>query len=129
MNLGLDLTPKIKLILNGFLSSGGGRYIGGMISDVVVRANGDISPIKAHSWVSGFEIAPTRRTMFNAYYSGAYASRNTTIDSNGSLVGLAILARIPQSAPPTNGPWDGRIFSGPATALGLSSSIRSIRIF
>jgi hypothetical protein len=53
INIGWDLTRRLHLVLNGFLSSGGGRYVGGLIPDVIVRANGDVSPIKAHSWVSG----------------------------------------------------------------------------
>jgi hypothetical protein len=88
INLGLDLTSKVHLVLNGFLSSGGGRYIGGLVPDVVVRTNGDVSPIKAHSWVSGLEIMPSRRTALFSYYSGVYASRNTLIDANGSAVGF-----------------------------------------
>lgn len=88
LNIGLDLTHKLHLVLNGFLSSGGGRYIGGLASDVVVRANGDISPIKAHSWVTGLEYAVTRRAMLFGYFSGVYTSKNTTVDLNGNLIGF-----------------------------------------
>ena len=88
LNVGLDITPKLHLVANGFVSSGGGRYIGGLVPDVIVRANGDISPVKAHSWVSGLELAATRRSMFFGYFSGAYLARNTAVDSNGSLVGF-----------------------------------------
>lgn len=88
LNIGFDLTRRLHFLANGFLSSGGGRYVGGLVPDVVVRANGDISPIKAHSWVSGFEFAATPRTTLSTYYSGTYASRNTTIDSDGSVVGF-----------------------------------------
>ena len=79
---------KKPFILQGFLSSGGGRYIGGLVPDVVVRPNGDISPIKAHSWVSGFEWAPTRRSTFFVYYSGVYAGRNLVRDTDGSTIGF-----------------------------------------
>jgi hypothetical protein len=88
LNLGWDLTPKLHFVLNGFLSSGGGRYTGGLVPDVVVRANGEISPIKAHSWIGGLEWAATRRSTFFGYYSGVYASRNTAVDANATLVGF-----------------------------------------
>jgi hypothetical protein len=88
LNFGIDLTPRLHLVLNGFLSSGGGRYIGGLAPDVIVRANGDISPVKAHSWIGGLEFAPDRKNMLFGYYSGVYIARNTTIDRNGALVGF-----------------------------------------
>jgi hypothetical protein len=88
LNLGVDLTPKLHLVLNGFLSSGGGRYIGGLVPDVIVRANGDISPVKAHSWVSGLEYAANRRNTLFTYYSGVYAPRNTALDLDHSQIGF-----------------------------------------
>ena len=54
---------------------------------MIVRANGTISPIKAYSWVSGFEIAPNKMTGFYAYYSGLYGEKNQAIDTTGSYIG------------------------------------------
>jgi len=88
LNFGVDLTRKLHLVLNGFASSGGGRYIGGLVPDVIVRPNGDISPIKAYSWVTGLELAPTRRTTVFGYFSGVFAARNTTIDTDGNQIGF-----------------------------------------
>jgi hypothetical protein len=88
LNFGVDLTSQLHMVLNGFASSGGGRYIGGLVPDVIVRPNGDISPIKAYSWVTGLEFAPSRRNMVFGYFSGAYAARNTAIDTDGSQIGF-----------------------------------------
>lgn len=88
VNLGIDLTRRIHLVLNGFVSSGGGRYIGGLAPDVVVRTDGSISPLKAHSWVTGLEFFPNKRTNISGYYSGVYLDRNVVVDQNGSLVGF-----------------------------------------
>lgn len=88
LNLTFDLSKKLRLLAQGFASSGGGRYIGGLIPDVVVRPDGSISPIKAYSWVTGLEWAATRRYSFFGYYSGLYGARNTAIDVDGSLIGF-----------------------------------------
>jgi hypothetical protein len=87
VNIYADIVKKVRLVLNGFASEGGGRYIGGLAPDAIVLANGTISPINSYSWIGGFEIAPSKATGFYAYYSGVYAQRNSTLDSNGTLIG------------------------------------------
>jgi hypothetical protein len=62
LNAALDIATGYRLVVNAFAGSGAGRYIGGLVPDVIVRPNGDISPIKSYSWVSGLEIAPNTRT-------------------------------------------------------------------
>jgi hypothetical protein len=74
-------------VVNAFAGSGAGRYIGGLVPDVIVRPNGDISPIKSYSWVSGLEIAPNTRTGLYAYYSGLYGEKNVAVDTNGTFIG------------------------------------------
>jgi hypothetical protein len=54
---------------------------------VIVRANGNISPIKSYSWLSGFEIAPNKLTGFYVYYSGLYGQKNVALDTNGNFIG------------------------------------------
>jgi hypothetical protein len=81
-NFTFEIVKGLRLVLDGFASSGGGRYIGGLVPDVIIRANGKISPITSYSWVSGFEIAPSKSTGFYAYFSGAYGLRNTAIDTD-----------------------------------------------
>jgi hypothetical protein len=61
----------------------------GVAPDVIVRANGIISPIRSYSWVSGFEFAPNKATGLYLYYSGLYAQKNATLNSDGTCcVGL-----------------------------------------
>src|SRR5271166_24739 len=87
INASLEIVKGVRLVINAYASSGGGRYIGGLAPDVIVRANGTISPIKAYSWVSGFEIAPNKQTGFYVYYSGLYGEKNAAIDTTGSYIG------------------------------------------
>jgi len=87
LNASLDVATGYRLVLNAFAGSGAGRYIGGLVPDVIVRANGDISPIKAYSWVSGLEIAPSTRTGLYVYYSGVYGQKNVAVDTDGSFIG------------------------------------------
>jgi hypothetical protein len=83
-NFNVDVVKGARLVMDGFASDGAGRYIGGLAPDVIVKANGSISPIHSYSWVSGFEIAPNKITGLYAYYSGLYAQKNATLNSNGS---------------------------------------------
>ena len=82
-----EVAKGVRLLVSAFASDGGGRYIGGLVPDVIVRANGTISPIKAYSWVSGFEIAPDKQTGFYIYYSGLYGEKNVAIDTTGNYIG------------------------------------------
>jgi hypothetical protein len=87
-NLNFDVVKSVRLVLNGFYGDGAGRYIGGLVPDVIVRADGSIAPITAYSWVGGFEVAPSKATGFYIYYSGVYADRKTAIDADGSFIGF-----------------------------------------
>lgn len=83
-NLTFEVAKGYRLVLDGFASDGAGRYIGGLAPDAIVRANGTISPIHSYSWVSGFEIAPSKATGLYFYYSGLYAQKNATANSDGT---------------------------------------------
>jgi hypothetical protein len=83
-NLNVEVTKGVRWVLDGFASDGAGRYIGGLAPDVIVRANGSISPIHSYSWVSGFEIAPNKATGLYLYYSGLYTQKNATLNSDGT---------------------------------------------
>lgn len=83
-NLTFEVAKGYRLVLDGFASDGAGRYIGGLAPDAIVRANGTISPIHSYSWVSGFEIAPSKATGLYFYYSGLYAQKNATVNSDGT---------------------------------------------
>jgi hypothetical protein len=87
VNATFEVATGYRLVVNAFAGDGAGRYIGGLVPDVIVRANGHISPIKSYSWVSGFEIAPNNVTGLYIYYSGVYGQKNVTLDTNGDLIG------------------------------------------
>jgi hypothetical protein len=87
VNATLEVAKGYRLVVNTFAGDGAGRYIGGLVPDVIVRANGNISPIKSYSWLSGFEIAPNELTGVYIYYSGVYGQRNVALDTNGNLIG------------------------------------------
>ena len=77
---------NLRLISTNFFSDGEGRYLFGQAPDLVVRANGDLSALKADGTIDGFE-ATVKNTLFYAYYGGIYIGRDVVIDTNGSKVG------------------------------------------
>jgi len=85
LNFNVEPFKGFRLIGNGFWSDGGGRYIFGQAPDVIIRANGSISPIHSGSTVDGFEYTHGK-TMLFAYYGGLYISRNTAFDANGTTL-------------------------------------------
>jgi hypothetical protein len=88
INASLEVVKNFRLITTNFWSDGGGRYLFGNAPDLVVRADGSISPIHSSGTVDGFEAQVTKKTLLYAYYGGIYISRNVAIDANGtSLVG------------------------------------------
>jgi uncharacterized coiled-coil protein SlyX len=88
INANLEVVKNFRLITNNFWSDGGGRYIFGQAPDVVVRADGSLSPIHSGSTVNGFEAIVNKNTLLYAYYGGIYIGRDAVVDANGtSLVG------------------------------------------
>ena len=55
INSRLNPAAATKLMLQWAYGPGLGRYIGGMVPDVAIRANGEIDPIDAGSWMTGIE--------------------------------------------------------------------------
>jgi hypothetical protein len=78
-NFNLELWKNFHLIANSYYSSGGGRYIIGLIPDFIVRPDGTISPVQAASGIGGFEYQVSPHTMFYGYYSSAYSGRDYTV--------------------------------------------------
>jgi len=83
VNFNLELTKGFRFISNNYWSSGGGRYIFGQVPDVIVRADGTISPIRNGSTVSGFEFTH-KKTLLYTYYGAVYVARNAAFDTNGT---------------------------------------------
>jgi hypothetical protein len=75
--LNLELIKNFRLITTGFYSYAGGRYIASTAGpDVIVRPDGNLSGVRSGSGIAGFEWQPNPKTVFYAYYSGAYFGRN-----------------------------------------------------
>ncbi len=87
VGLNVALTKNFRLITSNFLSNGGGRYLFGQAPDLIVRADGSLSTVRAASSIDGFEARVTPNTLLYAYYSGIYIGRNVAIDTNGKPVG------------------------------------------
>jgi hypothetical protein len=81
------ITKNFRLITTNYWSDGGGRYLFGQAPDVIVRANGSLSPVHAGGTVDGFE-ATLKNTLLFAYYGGILIERDTAVDANGkTLIG------------------------------------------
>lgn len=87
VNANLEIVKGVHLIANTFFGSGGGRYIFGLGPDLIVRADGSISPVHAYSTLDGFEANITKNTLISLLYGGAYFGRDTALDTNGKLIG------------------------------------------
>ena len=92
VNLNFEMFKGFRLIANTFYGEGGGRYIGGLGPDLVVKPNGALSAVHSASGVGGFEWQVTPRLLFDSYYSGAYFARN-----------FALLASTATPTPECNG--------------------------
>ncbi len=87
VNANFEVAKGFRLIANTFFGSGNGRYVFGLAPDVIVRADGALSPVHTYSTVDGFE-ATLKNTLFYAYYGGIYVGRDVAVDANGkTLIG------------------------------------------
>ena len=88
INANVEVVKNLRLITNNYWSDGGGRYLFGNAPDLVVRADGSLSPIHAGSTLSGFEATVNKNTLLYALYGGIYVGRNVVVDADGTkLVG------------------------------------------
>ncbi|HEY7284910.1 MAG TPA: hypothetical protein VH497_05695 [Vicinamibacterales bacterium] len=81
-------TKTTRVLLQSGFGPGLGRYIGGLVPDVVFHADGSISPVFAASWVTGVEQKVTERTSLAGYYSGVATRSNYAQDVGGSYIGF-----------------------------------------
>ncbi len=81
----IELLPHLDLVLNSFFSDGGGRYIFGLGPDLIVRPDGQISPVHSASTLDGFEYQFRRRWMAYGYYGAAYYGRDYVLGPGGPV--------------------------------------------
>ncbi len=85
--LNAEVVKHLRLISTNYWSDGGGRYLFGQAPDVIVRANGSLSPVHSGGTVDGFE-ATIKNTLLFAYYGGILIDRDVALDANGkTLIG------------------------------------------
>ena len=74
-DVNFEVAKNFHLIGNSFYGDGGGRYIGSLGPDVIVKANGDLSAVHSVPAVPGYGVEGVKRPT-DGYYSGAYFWRN-----------------------------------------------------
>jgi hypothetical protein len=85
--INVGVTKNLRLISTNFLTDGDGRYIFGQVPDVIVRANGALSPVHAVSTADGFE-ANLHKTLLFGYYGAVQIGKDVALDANGkTLIG------------------------------------------
>jgi hypothetical protein len=82
----LGLTKDIRLITSNFWNQGEGRYMFGQAPNLVVNANGSLSPLHSGGTIDGIE-ATIKNTLLYTYYGGVYIGRDVVVDTDGSLKG------------------------------------------
>ena len=87
LNFSFEPIKHFRLFSNNFFSDGGGRYIFGNAPDVIVRADGSLSPVHSTALLEGFEAQVRPNSLLWAYYGAAFIQKNTAVDTNGKLVG------------------------------------------
>jgi hypothetical protein len=76
LNANFELVKSLRLIVTSYYGAAGGRYIFGLGPDVIVRPNGDLSPVHSGSGIAGFEYQASPKSSLCAYYGVAYFGRN-----------------------------------------------------
>jgi hypothetical protein len=94
----VEVAPNLHLIVTGFWSDGGGRYIGGLGPGFVVAQQGSTTaPFEARlvhsgSGIGGAEWRATRNTIASLTFSAAYFGREFSTDpSTGKFVGYGFI--------------------------------------
>ena len=81
-----EIFKNFRVITTNFITDGDGRYLFGQAPDLIVRADGSLSPLKAASTLDGVEMT-VKNTLLYAYYGGIFIDRNVAIDTTGKPVG------------------------------------------
>jgi len=87
LNGNVEIVKNIRLVGTTFWSDGGGRYIGGLVPDLTVDAQGQPHALHSGSGIGGIEAQATKNLLIYGYYSGIYIQKGVQIDSNGKPIG------------------------------------------
>jgi hypothetical protein len=80
--------PGSALLGQIAIGDGIGRYIGGLVPDVSVSADGAIHPIRTTSWVAGYEQRIGTHASLALYDSGVTAGATYSTDTDGTFIGF-----------------------------------------
>jgi hypothetical protein len=91
---GVSVNARVTLameanVVGQFADGAGlGRYLGGLVPDLSVSADGDIHPIRTYSWVVGVERRLTTHASIAFYDSGVHAYSSYSTDTDGTYIGF-----------------------------------------
>ena len=77
-----------RIIGQASYGAGMGRYVGGLVPDVSISADGMIHPIRTTSWVTGVEEKVNPKVSVSGYYSGVRTFNSYSQDIDGSFIGF-----------------------------------------
>jgi hypothetical protein len=77
-----EVFKGFRVISTNYGSDGGGRYLFGQAPNVIVRADGSLSPVRSAGTIDGVE-ATIKNTLLYGYYGGIYIDHNVALDANG----------------------------------------------
>ena len=83
LNVNFELAKGFRVVSNNYWSDGGGRWMFGLAPDLIVRADGALSPVHSGSTLDGFELQ-AKNTLLYAYYGGVFIRKNTDTDFSGA---------------------------------------------
>ena len=81
-----EVFKGVRLITTNFWGDGTGRYMFGQAPDLIVRADGTLSPMHSAGTVDGFE-ATFGKWLWYGYYGGIFIDKNVAIDTTGKPIG------------------------------------------
>ncbi|MGA3025899.1 MAG: hypothetical protein ABSF98_14110 [Bryobacteraceae bacterium] len=87
INSNFEIAKGLHIVENAYYSDGGGRYINGFGPDVIVRADGSLSPVHAASTVDGIEYTANKKVFLYGYFGAAYLDRDIAVDTSGKYIG------------------------------------------
>jgi hypothetical protein len=88
VNARVNPTTKSGVLAQLGVGAGLGRYIGGLVPDVRISADGDIHPIRTLSWAAGVEHRLATAGSIAFYDSGVRADASYSTDGDGSPIGF-----------------------------------------